>query len=303
MFGSPFYHSTIKSYVAAFGALFNDIYIVREQTDGTEVQRIKVPIAYGSKELWMARLKQDPNLTRNVGLKLPRLSFDMMGLNYDSTRKLNSNISRLRSLMNTQGHAARQFMGVPYTLNFNLNMYARNREDLLQIVEQILPFFTPDYTVTVKTLPSIGISDDVPILLTSTNTDDTYEGPLGTARMLTWTFQFQMMGMLYGPSKEKKVIREVQIDSFVLPTGQDMTTPVRLTTEDDGGILTEDGESALVLERDADGTETATRVSRVTITPNPASAQAGDDFGFTTDIEHFTDGQRRNDLTREDEDL
>lgn len=303
MFGQPFYHSTIKKYVGAFGALFNDIYVIRYNSDGTEAQRLKVPIAYGSKELWLARLKQDPNLTRNVGMKLPRLSFDMMGLNYDPNRKLNSNISRLRSLINTQGHAARQYMGVPYTLNFNLSMYARNREDLLQIVEQILPFFTPDYTVTIKTLPALGITDDVPIVLTSTNTDDTYEGPLGTTRTLTWTFQFQMLGMFYGPSKDKKVIREVQVDTFVVPTGQDMTLPVYIASEDDGHILTEDGESALTLETDADGNETATRVSRVTITPNPAEAQIGDDYGFTTNVEHFDDAQRRNDLTGVDEDL
>lgn len=304
MFSQTFYNGSIKAYVVAFGALFNDIYITRVNTDGTEAQRLKVPLAYGSKELWLTRLRQDPNLTRNVGMKLPRMGFSMTGLNYDSSRKLNSNIARMRSKMNGDGTAARQYMGIPYTLNFDLDMYARNREDLLQMVEQILPFFTPDYTVTVKTLPALGITDDVPILLTSTNTNDTAEGPLGTTgRTLTWTFQFQVMGMIYGPTRDKKVIKSVQVDTFAVPTGQEMVTPTFLKTEDNARILTEDGGSVLVTETNADGLQGAARVSRVTITPDPTDANIGDDFGFTTVIEHYADGQRQNDITGEPEDV
>ena len=180
MLGQQFYHETIRKIVVAFGTMFNNIQLVRKDNDGNIVQAMKVPLAYGPRQKFLVRLREDPDLTKQVAITLPRIGFEIQNLSYDPTRKLNR-VQKFKKTKSSKSNALDvQYMPVPYNLEFELYILSKNSDDALQIVEQILPYFQPDYTLTVNDMADMGIKRDVPIVLNGITYEDDYEGDFAT---------------------------------------------------------------------------------------------------------------------------
>jgi hypothetical protein len=191
-----FYNRALRKYVVGFGNLFNDITLVRYNPDLTEAQRMIVPIVYAPKEDYVMRLEEDPTLGKKVQLTLPRMSFELTGFNYDSSRKQNTNIKQFAQT--SQGLVS-QYNPVPYNFDFNLYLYVRNIEDGAQIIEHVLSYFTPDYTMKLNMIPEMGIVKEIPVILNSTSQDMDYEGNYERdARIIIWTLSFTVKGHIYG---------------------------------------------------------------------------------------------------------
>ena len=202
-----FYYQLTRKYVILFGNMFNNISIVRKNRDtGSEIERFKVPIVYAPKEKYFARLRADPDLDRPIQTILPRMSFELVGFQYDATRKQNSLLRSSKG--NNATRVASQYMGVPYDLNFDLQIYARNVDDGTHIVEQILPYFTPDYTVTIDSMPEIGFLKDVPIILNNVSNIIEHEGNFDAVRFVSWTLSFTVKAHYYGPISTPKIIKK-----------------------------------------------------------------------------------------------
>jgi hypothetical protein len=202
------YHRIIRKMVVGFGDLFNDIDLVRYNPNGTEAQRQKVPLAYASKERYVMRLQGDPELDKKVQITLPRMSFELNGLAYDASRKQITNIKNF-SPSNNGDTILSQYNPVPYDFDFSLYIYVRNIEDGTQIIERILPYFTPDYSIKLNLIPEMGVVKEVPIILKNTNYDVQYEGPSDNeTRTIIWTLNFTVKGFIYGPVSEPKIIRK-----------------------------------------------------------------------------------------------
>lgn len=198
------YNRNIRKLVVGFGNLFNDITLVRYNKDQTEAERMIVPIVYANKELYVRRLEEDYNADKKVQVTLPRMSFEMTGLTYDSSRKQNTN---LKNFATKNGAVLSQYTPVPYNFDFSLYVYVRNIEDGTQIIEHILPYFTPDYTIKLNMIPEMGITKDIPIILNSASSDIAYEGDRGSdTRMIVWTLTFTVKGYVYGKSTETGLI-------------------------------------------------------------------------------------------------
>ena len=194
-----FYNRTIRKMVVAFGTLFNDIQMVRYNKAGTvEYEKIRVPLSYAPKEKFITRLKADPTLNKSINTSLPRMSFDLTGISYDSSRKL-STVTKNFSLNSTNHTINTQYAPIPYNFDFDLSIYVRNMEDGTQILEQILPFFTPDFTVTVQLVPNMTQKYDLPVVLNNVNPDFDYEGDMLTTRTLIWSLSFTMRGYIFPP--------------------------------------------------------------------------------------------------------
>lgn len=203
-----FYYRLTRKYVILFGNMFNNITVKRVNRDtNVEIERFKVPLVYAPKEKYFARLRSDPDLERPVQVILPRMSFELTGFAYDSARKQNSLLRQAKS--NTATQVASSYMGVPYDLNFDLQIYARNVDDGTHIIEQILPYFTPDYTVTINAIPELGFLKDVPIILNNVSNTIEHEGNFDAVRFVTWTLSFTMKTYYYGPVSTPKIIRKV----------------------------------------------------------------------------------------------
>ena len=259
MLGTYSYHEIFRRSVVAFGTLFNNIELRRSD------EVMKVPLAYGPKAKFLARLDQVPDPTnKRVQITLPRISFEINGLEYDSTRKV-SPTQKVR-IASTSEKNKNMFMPVPYNLSFEMGIISKNQEDALQIVEQILPFFQPHYNLSIKLVPTMNETRDVPIVLTNVEYEDIYEGEFAVRRAITYTLQFTMKTYLYGPVTESKVIKK---------TITDMYTDVNTTS--------------------------APREVRYTIQPNPISADSDDDFGFGIVDSDFTDNKKRNPTSGADE--
>ena len=197
-----FYNRTIRKIVVAFGSLFNDLEIVRYSKDGLkQYERFKVPLMYGPKEKYITQLASDPTLTKSIATSLPRISFNMEGLNYDSSRKQVSMTRNYAPATNGIG-ANSQYLPIPYNFDFSLSIYVRNTEDGTQLIEQILPFFTPDFTVTVDLIPSMGHTYDMPIILNSAAPDVEYEGDFSSTRMIIWNLSFTVKSYIFPPLVE-----------------------------------------------------------------------------------------------------
>jgi hypothetical protein len=207
--GNVYYHGIIRKSIVAFGRLFSDIYIDRKVGDsvnGTTAQRVQVPLAYAPKEKWIVRLEQDPNLENNTYTTLPRMSFEITGYRYDAARKTN----RMQQIKSGAGsNQPTVYTPVPYTLDLSLYILTKTQEDGLQIIEQILPTFTPEYTLTINTIPDMGIQNDVPIVLTSVQVEDEYDGAFQDRRFVTHTLNFEMKLNLFGPVSDRNVITQV----------------------------------------------------------------------------------------------
>lgn len=204
-----YYHQLTKKAVILFGRLFDDISIIRKNDQtGKEVNRFLVPIIYAPKEKMVTRVFSDPELTRQLQALLPRMSFEISGLTYDASRKQNSLLKASKPV--TGGSTASSaYMGAPYDLNFQLNVYARNIDDGTQIVEQILPFFNPDFTVSASMVPDLGFIKDIPVVLNNVTNNIEYEGNYDSVRYVYWTLNFTMKLHYYGPITTPKIIRTV----------------------------------------------------------------------------------------------
>jgi len=268
MFGTYFYNESMRRMTIGFGQIFNNIQIKRKDSNGNITQSIRVPLAYAPKEKFLARLDAQPNLDeREFAITLPRMSFEISGISYDSSRKL----TRVQKFKHVKTGAEGKILNynyvpVPYNISYNLYSFTASAEAGLQIIEQILPFFQPDFTVTVNAIPELDIKRDIPIVLNSVNYEDTYSGDFSQRRAVIYTLGFTAKTYLFGPASTQKVIKETQSDIYT----------------------------------DTDTTNKA-REERIIVVPNPTSADADDDFGFTTTIQNFTDGKKYSTTTDSDE--
>lgn len=248
-----FYHRLTRKYVILFGNMFNNITIKRiNRTDDVEIERFKVPIVYGPKEKYYVRLRADPDLNRPVQAVLPRMSFELVGFDYDMARKQNS-LLRSGVKVNNLSTAESQYMSVPYNLTFELVLYTRNVDDGTHIIEQILPYFNPDYTVTIDAIPELGFLKDVPIILNSVDNMIEHEGDFDAVRFVSWTLNFTMKANYYGPVMNTSVIRTVYANLFNDPSLQ-AGYIVRVNTANTSGTFKVDD---VVYQGDNYGTATA----------------------------------------------
>lgn len=202
MFNQQFYHGIMRKYVVYFGTLFNDIMIQRTDASNNIIQDVAVPISYGPKQKFIARLDQNPDLDNPKAITLPRLSFEITNIYYDNTRKLPT-INRItKQDSNYTNRLLSTYNPVPYNLEFALSIYSKNAEDGLKIVEQILPFFTPEFTSTLNLVPELGILLDIPVVLSTVRMSDTYQGSLVDLerRYIITTLNFTMKGFFFGPT-------------------------------------------------------------------------------------------------------
>jgi len=266
MFGDYFYNQSLRKMTIAFGQIFNNIQIRRKDSSGNTVQSIRVPLGYGPKEKFLTRLDQQPSLdNREFAVTLPRLGFEISGIQYDPTRKL-TRVQKFKRVKTGKTGKIMDFnyMPVPYNISFNLFSFTATAEGGLQIIEQILPFFQPDYTVTINVVPELNLKRDVPIILGNVGFSDNYDGSFTNRRAVIYTLSFTAKTYLYGPATTQKVIKKVQSDLFT------------------------------------DTDRTSAREERIVVVPNPTSADADDDFGFTTTISNFADGKRYDKVRDED---
>lgn len=245
-----FYHRTIRKVVVAFGTLFNNIQLIRYTKDlSQEKERFRVPLSYGSKEKYITRLFSDPNLIKSVSIVVPRISFELTGISYDPGRKQISTIRNFSANNSTRLNT--QFVPIPYNFDFSMSIYVRNTEDGTQILEQILPYFTPDFNVTVDFIPGMDQKYDLPIILNSVNTTTDYEGDFSSTRYITWDLDFTAKGYIWPSLNTGKYIRQANTNIII---SQDPTN------------YTESANSL---------------ISELKTTPSPITAEPDDEFGFS----------------------
>ena len=213
MLGTYFYHEILRKTVIGFGTLFNNINIRHKDASGTTFSTLKVPLAYGPMQKFLARIQQQPDLDRETAITLPRLSFEMQGIQYDPTRKTGI----AQTFLTKNGtNAKRVYMPVPYNIGFELSVMSKLSDDALQILEQILPYFQPSFNITVNLISSIGEKKDIPIVLESINYSDQYEGGFESRRTIVYTLSFVAKTYLFGPVAENPegLIKKVDVDYY-----------------------------------------------------------------------------------------
>jgi hypothetical protein len=321
-----FYNRTIRKIVVAFGTVFNDIFLIRYTKDGlTAKETFKVPLNWGAKEKYITRINADPTLTKSIATTVPRISFEMTGMSYDSSRKLPSTMRNFSA--NNATSVKTQFVPVPYNFDFSLSIYVRNTEDGTQILEQILPFFTPDFSLTVDFIPDLDPKYDMPIILNSVSNEVDYEGDMMTTRLIIWNLEFTAKGHIWPPVKTSKIITTANTNTFIQPnntiqqkvyvdfangvgrfsdsetirvTDKDVHGEVSYFSNSNNGILivkslTDLLEVGDIVRGDFSGATytistldlTPLILQTITTTPNPANAEPDDEFGFS---ETITDG-------------
>ena len=269
MLGTYFYHEILRKTIIAFGTLFNDVHIKHDDRSGGTISETKVPLIYGPKQKFLAKLEQQEELTKATAITLPRMSFEMTSMNYDSSRK--ASVTRTfkaidsRDPSNTK--AKKVYLPVPYNVGFELNVMTKLNDDALQIVEQILPFFQPAFNVTIDLVDSIGEKRDIPIVLENISFSDEYEGDFSTRRVLMYTFNFNAKTYLFGPVADSTegLIKKVQVDYYADTNVQQ-----------------------------------AKREMRYTVTPDPITAGPEDDFGFSETTTMFGDSKKYSPTRQED---
>ena len=271
MLGTYYYHEIVRKTIIAFGTLFNDIHIRHQDGAGNDINDLKVPLAYGPSQKFLARLQQQPDLNKPVQITMPRMSFEMTSIQYDSTRK--SSLVQTFKTCSDGTKAKKVFMPVPYNIGFELNILSKLNDDSLQILEQILPYFQPHFNLTVDLVESIGEKRDIPIVLESVNFQDDYEGNFDTRRALIHTLRFTAKTYLFGPIADTSdgLIRKVQVDMY---TSTDLATAkreMRYTVTPTSKV-----------DRNNDG---------VIDEPDHKLLEPGDDFGFSETSEFFSDGK------------
>ena len=301
MLGTTYYHETIRKYVAVFGTLFNDINIQRRNSAGVITEQIKVPIEYSAKDKMLLHIRRMSTTDASVQTTLPRMGFVLTGITYDGTRKLNT-LGQVYAANTAAGTSTlmKQYNPVPYNFDFELTAAGDNAEDGAQIFEQIVPFFTPEFTVSVSLIPSINIKPDISIVLNSTATEDSFEGDFTTRREIIWTFGFLMKGYIYPDIKSGSVTKSVivnlrtpaeeaeVVEYIILEDSTDFTTNY-LLLDADAGSPTATGLMKFITETSSTATGAAGIKTRLTVTPGPGDVTANDDFGYTETFEYFDD--------------
>ena len=250
MLDQRFYWGTTRKAIVAFGNMFNSITIDRKDADGNSEETLRIPLSYAPKTKFLARIQQQPNVDeRPVQVVLPRMSFEMLSLEYDVNRKI-SPLQQNRAINSTINTLDTQYAPTPYNIQVALYVYAKNQDDGLQIIEQIIPYFNPDYNLTMKTIPQMGIKNDLPILLNGISFDDTYEGDFSDRRSIIWTLNFTMKLNYYGPINRQGVIKKVIANTY---SNENLTE----------------------------------KQSSITIQPDPLTAKPGDDIGYIETFEDF----------------
>jgi len=217
MFGWSFYFGSIRKYITLFGSLFNDILIDRVDGNNNTVQSITVPLSYGPKDRYLARLQQNPDLLREANQILPRMTFEIKSIDYDNSRKLNT-IGRNKQVGSANNVSNTQYNPVPYNFNISLSILTRNADDACRIVEQILPFFKPEWTTAINLIPEMGIIMDIPIILKSINYQDTYEGSFTDRYAIIWELEFVLKGYIFGPISTQGLITQVDVNFYIPST-------------------------------------------------------------------------------------
>jgi len=313
MLGTTYYHQTIRKYVAVFGTLFNDINVVRRDADDVIKEQIKVPIAYSPRDRWILRLRRARGVSGTdeaVAMSLPRMGFDLTAITYDGGRKLNT-MGQVFAANTAAGTSTlmKQYNPVPYNFDFSLYSMVSNAEDGAQIFEQIVPFFTPEFTVTVNLIPSMNISPDVTMVMNGVAIEDNYEGDFQATREIIWTLTFTMKGYIYPDVKTGSVVKTV-IVNLRMPGDSEVSEPEYIILEDsttfstnylllnaDAGSPDATGLMKVLNESSSEAVGAAGIKSRYTVTPGPSDATANDDFGFTETTEYFNDNIDTNVVT------
>ena len=269
MLGTHFYHEIIRKTIVGFGTLFNNIELRRTDKSGNIIQTIKVPLAYGPREKFLARIDAEPQLDgrAEAQIQLPRIAFEMKGISYNPGRK-QSPVQFC--LTNTDGEGTRKtYVPVPYNLDFELNILAKTQDDALQITEQILPFFQPSFNLSIELVKEAGVVRDVPIVMKDIFFNDSYEGDFDTRRSLVYTIKFTLKTYIYGPTTDvgliKKAITKEYSTTDVTAPGryrEYSVTPKALEDKNDDGVVDTIDDSLLM---------------------------PGDDFGFNETSSYFED--------------
>jgi len=212
MFGDHFYHATMRKSVAVFGTLFNNLRVIRKAADGSVLNQVRVPLAYGPKQKFLARLDQETGFDAPMAIKLPRMAFEITGLDIDTTQKLQKRNQIVESHASdvTKKKTIKHFTS--YNIAMSLYIMAKNQDDGLQVVEQILPYFSPEYNVTIRPVDGFNHKQDVAVVLNSVNIDDQYEGDFVERRVLIYQLDFTMKMKFYGPTGDSGIIREINLD-------------------------------------------------------------------------------------------
>lgn len=264
MLGQYYYHKTFLKTINAFGTLFNDIYIRHKDANDNTVSELRVPIAYGPTQKFLAKIEQQENLSKPVQITLPRMSYEIVDISYDTSRK----VSATQSFKASDGEKLKKvYFPVPYNISFELNIMSKLTDDAFQIIEQILPYFQPAFNVTINFLDSIEEKRDIPFILESIDFQDDYEGDFSTRRSLIYTLRFTAKTYLFGPIADSTdgLIRKVQVDYYTDTNVQDAKREVRYTVE-----------------------------------PNPRTANPGDDFIFDESVEFLNDSKEYSPTQRKD---
>lgn len=200
-----FYHNTIRRFTVSFGNIFNNIYVIRYDKDGNEIQREHVPMAYGPKEKYIYRLEQNPDLTEKIAIKLPRISYELIEVKYDATRHSAAQL-KVRNASNIAGERKWSYNPLPYEFKYVVYVMGKTTDECLQIIEQIVPFFTPDHTLNIDIVPELNQKLDVPVTLESVGLEDNWDGSFQERRNIIWKLVFNLKGYLYPPIRESKII-------------------------------------------------------------------------------------------------
>lgn len=293
-----FNHSQFRKYIAVFGRLFSQVEVRRGETangtpyipdDSVSGRRIRVPIEYAPKAAWYVHQTQNPTLSNSVRVTVPRMGYEMKQVAYDANRKLNT-LDYLTFTTPEARKLAKLYVGVPYKLSFELSILVQLQSDGFEIVEQIMPYFTPDLSFAIPVIPELGIIDTVPLNLLSISCSDNFEGDFEKDRLITWTLNFDMPVNFWGLRAKQSRIEEVLIDIFSV-SGDISNPPVNLETEADYLIVNEDGSGGHIMDESTSNTYIGTEnVVRYTTTADPSDQdplKAKEDITYTETIERF----------------
>ncbi len=246
MMGGHFYHKRVRTCVAVFGSMFNDLHVLRTDSAGKVLSQVKVPLSYAPKRSFIERLEEMTNgeeAERRVAIKLPRMSFEITSIAYDPTRQLPKVNGFGTVVASDTGSKRKVYVGVPYNVGFSLSVYAKSQDDALQVVEQIIPYFAPQYTLTVKPFADQpDIKEDVPVILSGLDFQDDFEGPVEQRRTIIYTLNFEMKVNFYGPELTSPIIREVNTNLNLLSPEEEELLIETINTTPDPIVVSSDGD-------------------------------------------------------------
>jgi len=251
MFGDHFYHATMRKSVAVFGTLFNNLKVIRKATDGSVLNQVRVPLAYGPKQKFLARLDQETGFDASMAIKLPRMAFEITGLSLDTTQKLNKMNKIVETHASDVGKKKTIKHHTSYDIGMSLYIMVKNQDDGLQIVEQILPYFQPEYNVTITPVDGFTYKQDVSVILSGVQIDDQYEGEFTERRVLIYQLDFTMKMKFFGPTADQAIIREVNLDFH----DKDVTTALFEEMDFTVGVSDDSDDYTVTTTITQDGTE------------------------------------------------